>query len=230
MFSTKHLLQNKTFGAAMDNSPLGKLPPELRNYIYKLAMGTGQTIFLLPNQTDKSKLSCYGIPRTCMALPQTCKQIHRESATLFFGSNSFNCRNIDHLKRFIKFIGEENAKAMRGPIIDYFAQTQIRLRQPTQPNKAGRDRLRVAYNLAKSYGWTSLKVKPMFKTNYRWVYHYPQFDILQPEEEWQGSDLNRWRDADDESDAIRSLGTKFADRVEHEIEAWKQILKELHQD
>ncbi|KAK5117810.1 hypothetical protein LTR85_008785 [Meristemomyces frigidus] len=77
----------------MDNSPLGKVPPELRNNIFDL-------VLLPPPDTSINMLaSPYGLPkpsrdskahlRDALALMATCKQIRQESSTTFYGANDF---------------------------------------------------------------------------------------------------------------------------------------------
>ncbi|KAK4550303.1 hypothetical protein LTR36_003270 [Oleoguttula mirabilis] len=75
----------------MDNSPLAKLPAELRNTIYEFAFyreapiriemhGTPPTLRRCPNSADPDK--------HLLALPATCNEVRHESLLVFYASNA----------------------------------------------------------------------------------------------------------------------------------------------
>lgn len=75
----------------MDGSPLIKLPPEIRNYIYELLLKQTQT-FVLHNSCTRIAWSVTHrtlVPTRMLALTETCKAIHEECTPLFYGINKF---------------------------------------------------------------------------------------------------------------------------------------------
>jgi len=75
----------------MDNSPLSKLPREIRDEIYTLSLQHDQTITICTSSTKDFAIRSQDVaPHTlALALTKTCKQIHHEALPLFFKTNSF---------------------------------------------------------------------------------------------------------------------------------------------
>lgn len=77
----------------MDDSPLGRLPAELRNHIYELAVLHDKPIVLDPNRNAAYKPRPRGsISGLLTALLYTCKTIHTEALPIFYGVNTFEIR------------------------------------------------------------------------------------------------------------------------------------------
>jgi len=74
----------------MDESPLGRLPPELRLAIYEHALAQDDEIELkLKYYRGKPALRAGNTKVHSLALTATCKQIRQESKDLFYDLNSF---------------------------------------------------------------------------------------------------------------------------------------------
>lgn len=109
----------------MDDSPLGKLPPELRNKIFDLILLAPDSIYV-DTAGDASDL--YGAPqlqpchevqvRDALALMATCRQIRQESIPTFYGVNKFfidtSVLPVDAGTRLYKQWVAENANVIRG--------------------------------------------------------------------------------------------------------------------
>lgn len=67
----------------MDDSPLGRLPPELRNTIYELAL-TQKVPLSIGHQKPRRERA-----KQPVALLQTCRQIHAECAQILYARNEF---------------------------------------------------------------------------------------------------------------------------------------------
>lgn len=118
----------------MEHSPLNRLPSELRNYIYELALV----------QPDGVWIGCWGGHRPCrpgeklkakataargLALTRTCKQIHAEATEVCYNGNDFTIAmapvglkqsrdicaimTMMPLQKFLSTIGTENEQALR---------------------------------------------------------------------------------------------------------------------
>ncbi|KAK5743940.1 hypothetical protein LTR17_002278 [Elasticomyces elasticus] len=109
----------------MDNSPLSRIPAELRNRIYELVLLQPKPITL----TNLPKLNAME-PYTCApylafqhptALTMTCVAIHREASKLFYAINTFECEHspvygtssTSSAHRFLVDIGCPNRLAIR---------------------------------------------------------------------------------------------------------------------
>ncbi|KAK4546294.1 hypothetical protein LTR36_001971 [Oleoguttula mirabilis] len=69
----------------MDNSPLARLPAELRNYIYKVAVKSDRPVKIrLDSKNKQLKMVTYG---RVLALTETCRRLRDESLGLFYASN-----------------------------------------------------------------------------------------------------------------------------------------------
>ncbi|KAK1058127.1 hypothetical protein LTR74_013656 [Friedmanniomyces endolithicus] len=114
--------------AAMESSPLLKLPPELRNYIYELTF-TNPPIELTWTTHDGSvpRPEPHSNRRLGLALTATCKQVKQECGRMLYADNDFviSCRlgksgyskydtgYADIVRRFIATVGFGNALAVR---------------------------------------------------------------------------------------------------------------------
>ncbi|KAK3719148.1 hypothetical protein LTR37_004712 [Vermiconidia calcicola] len=104
----------------MDNSPLAKLPAELRNRIYLLALRNEQPIIVVVRSGGRPQEAyrrLYEL-RTPQALTLTCKQIRNESINMFYSANAFDIRTSTKqaalcLTRFCSMIRETDMKALR---------------------------------------------------------------------------------------------------------------------
>ncbi|KAK1825160.1 hypothetical protein LTR12_000449 [Friedmanniomyces endolithicus] len=112
----------------MESSPLLKLPPELRNYIYELTF-TNPPIELTWTTHDGSvpRPEPHSNRRLGLALTATCKQVKQECGRMLYADNDFviSCRlgksgyskydtgYADIVRRFIATVGFGNALAVR---------------------------------------------------------------------------------------------------------------------
>lgn len=78
--STSSLACQLTIGRNMDKSPLSRLPAELRNFIYGLALSYEEPIAI-----NKSECRLWAPP----ALLHCCREIRREARGLYYSSNIF---------------------------------------------------------------------------------------------------------------------------------------------
>ncbi|KAK4550217.1 hypothetical protein LTR36_003184 [Oleoguttula mirabilis] len=124
----------------MDKSPLGGLPPELRNRIYELVlqqktsphmawMSTdGKKVILSP---DKGKAQLVWIvppSHSALALTETCHQIRAECSKLFYAVNNFtvDCELASLMNaacglpmdKLLEFIPVDNAAVMKSLVLD----------------------------------------------------------------------------------------------------------------
>lgn len=93
---TATITDNNTICRIMENSPFAKLPAELRNNVWELALRadkpvqiTGDFHIVLPPVDCKLAPSQVQEMAKILALTQTCRQIHSECALLFFHFNTF---------------------------------------------------------------------------------------------------------------------------------------------
>ncbi|KAF1836651.1 hypothetical protein BDW02DRAFT_566743 [Decorospora gaudefroyi] len=84
-------------------SPLLRLPAELRNQIYSIALAPFRTTtietyarepFLTTTAAQKS-----------LALLQTCRQMHSEATLPYYSTNTFEFRSSNHITRFVHAVG-----------------------------------------------------------------------------------------------------------------------------
>lgn len=131
----------------MDASPLNRLAPELRNRIFELALSQQLPIRITNHIRDSRKSGLlrfeksdryggkfYKSPLQPTALTRTCKQLHSETARLFYALNWFiisagefsptedpatAAKNaVAPLRRFEATIGAKNAGALRDVMLD----------------------------------------------------------------------------------------------------------------
>lgn len=74
----------------MDESPLRRLPAELRCLIFEFALGAESPIILIKKPSTERYASAFvaEVPHCC-ALLATCKEIEAEAWPIFFACNSF---------------------------------------------------------------------------------------------------------------------------------------------
>lgn len=83
----------------MENSPLIRLPPEIREHVYKLAFQKPWhlTIHLSSGRPKLSRPD--GVRHHPLALAQACSQLRHESLPIFFGTNTFALET-DHIETY----------------------------------------------------------------------------------------------------------------------------------
>ncbi len=115
----------------MENSLLGKLPPELRNRVFKDVLKYSFPVRILAGDYKERFNLRSNLPRHILALTETCREIRKESAEYFYGINDFTilCPMIKYpptgvkvwlgevqlkpVEVFCETIGEANTKALR---------------------------------------------------------------------------------------------------------------------
>ncbi|KAK4554392.1 hypothetical protein LTR86_008600 [Recurvomyces mirabilis] len=115
----------------MDGSPLGRLPPELRNYIYELVLQVSKPIHV--RCTDLNNTRGFG---ASIAFTTTCRAIRSESLGIFYAVNTFTLHTtyMPEIKKWgtksgdrllnnsilawTSAIGSENCKSAKGIVID----------------------------------------------------------------------------------------------------------------
>lgn len=108
----------------MENSMLRNLPPEIRTYIYELALNFTKCRLRIQHKgpLDLSRtglIDCGKADPHPLALSQTCRAFREESDSIFFAVNTFEVlgnalRAAEHtLAKSISLIGEENTQALR---------------------------------------------------------------------------------------------------------------------
>ena len=114
---------------SMENSPLARLPPELREYIYELVLRDPShlTVHLSSGRPKLSQPSAFR--HHPLALAQTCAQLRDESLSIFFRINTFALET-DHitthhpgyglrtswlntLRQWLDAIGDDNRRQLR---------------------------------------------------------------------------------------------------------------------
>lgn len=90
----------------MDNSPLMRLPPELRNRIYDLVVIESQPI------TISIRKRRFGTPMRPPALLHNCRQLRAEASPVYYSSNIFIAEEgqrstLGPLETWLRMIGEE---------------------------------------------------------------------------------------------------------------------------
>jgi hypothetical protein len=106
----------------MDNTPFGRLPRELRDKIYELAVVHEDGIRLKHNTRLNSKTAAVivrGSRRkdTTLALALTCRQAYEETIELYYQLNTFyfpfEWNGVELLKKFLLFLKPEYYNALR---------------------------------------------------------------------------------------------------------------------
>lgn len=161
----------------MDNSPLNKLPPELRLSIYEFVLSNTDSLDITYNHVNGGEKICVrGSQRNgphLLALTQTCAHIRRECDTLFFSLNPVVLRVRDFPKCAIpdvfsegfkpicalsKTIGRENVAALRSLTVDLGPASASSF-DPQFAILAIRDILREGFGLSKQSTQQELKLK-----------------------------------------------------------------------
>ncbi|KAK4629599.1 hypothetical protein CLAFUW4_07772 [Fulvia fulva] len=117
----------------MDTSPCAKLPAELRNQVFSLALSCGR-ITLAPTPSDRD-ITSSPLPRRLhlfreagrghehpTALTQTCRQLRAETTGLFYSANTFVVKTYCHdypglISIFRHNIGPSNSSALQSMIL-----------------------------------------------------------------------------------------------------------------
>lgn len=103
----------------MDNSPLGRLSPELRNQIYELVFQPSNRSYL---QVRPTRLDAANFAQT-IAIAQTCRQVRAEARLLFFATNDFrfDCssapKSLVAPTRWLQNVGPDALEVMRSMLI-----------------------------------------------------------------------------------------------------------------
>lgn len=96
-----HILQQ-------DDSRLTRLPAELRNRIYELAL---PDTIIIPRRRPKMGIPCNKVCAPGLLL--TCKQIYQEAIGLYYSSTSFWFKIPDDFARWARIIGIKKLKVIR---------------------------------------------------------------------------------------------------------------------
>ncbi|KAK5713593.1 hypothetical protein LTR15_011293 [Elasticomyces elasticus] len=110
----------------LTESPFLRLPPELRNSIYKLALQQPEPASIRRLGKTESRQPSSQLPYHATALTRTCKLIRGEATQLFYAINTFIilCEHVNHryklllLCDFLDQIGQQNKSALRSINID----------------------------------------------------------------------------------------------------------------
>ena len=111
---------------SMNASPLTRLPPELRNRIYELALTSEQPLRVLGSKHAANRDLCISLHQeqhNVVALMMTCNAIRSESAQLCCALNTFELTTSEqtvnlNLHDFAKAIGEANSRALRSLVLN----------------------------------------------------------------------------------------------------------------
>jgi hypothetical protein len=106
-----------TSNSSQDNqrrSPFLRLPPELRNQIYELAIGA-HVICVYPSWYLKNK------QESLPTLLHVCRQTRAETAIRFFSNASFEIESLEKLAAFKKTLDSEHCKAIRTLTLHIYA-------------------------------------------------------------------------------------------------------------
>lgn len=124
----------------MENSPLVKLPPEIREYVYELILQDASYLTINLSSGRPRLLQSRGLRHHPLALAQTCALLRHEAHPVFFRTNTFALET-DHittyhpgyglrtswfatLQHWLNLIGKENRRQLRSVDFD-LAQTEL---------------------------------------------------------------------------------------------------------
>ncbi|KAK3716981.1 hypothetical protein LTR37_006036 [Vermiconidia calcicola] len=98
--------------STMENSPFGRLAPELRNKIWALAVKKGEPIGIDAYDDLEPPIT------------KVCRQIRNECRGMFYAENDFEAIFIYHknklLRRWIKVIGRKRLAVVRSLTVYYY--------------------------------------------------------------------------------------------------------------
>lgn len=106
----------------MDDSPLGRLPRELRDKIYEDAVVHRHGITIVQNTSMNAKTASKVArgqrnKNTTLALAKTCRQAHNETIKLYYSLNTFyfpfKWPGVELLKNFIRKLKNEHYESLR---------------------------------------------------------------------------------------------------------------------
>ena len=113
----------------MDQSPLGRLPAELRNRVYEYLLEDGNQYCITTHFNDrgvaKLKASLADQP---LALARTCRTAYEEFTPLFYSSNIFMIRGrvgtavLKSFDAFTTMIGDKNSESLRSVVFRILEQ------------------------------------------------------------------------------------------------------------
>lgn len=211
----------------MENSPLGKLPPELRNEVYKLVLACPFQITLSIAHVPRPKYLLPEKSYSGTSLVKTCKQIYQEAAAMVYAINIFKFHHMDDLNFFVKLIGHRNASVLRIVRVAKFAHVTVasKLQEPLKRNKAARKRVRIARDLVNKYNWELFDVLTHFKGPEEYL--AVALDLAHSDKQRQVYGLNGGAKEFDEYYAIAaSFPAKkmFFTKIRDELDAWNDIL------
>ncbi|KAK4952368.1 hypothetical protein LTR10_009174 [Elasticomyces elasticus] len=116
-------------------SPFLRLPPELRNSIYELALQQPEPVVIrrLGKVWPECRQPSSQLPHHATALTRTCKLIRGEDTQLFYAINTFIilCEHVNHrykllpLCDFLDQIGQQNKSALRFINVDIGSFTDL---------------------------------------------------------------------------------------------------------
>ena len=119
----------------MDQSPLARLPPEIRNQIYELALHQPKGCMIEARRSTSKpglqfKLAYWSTISDPTALTRTCKHIRRECVQMFYVINTFHvfikdgCLTSDIGSQFFEGMGEANSAALREFVLNIPPQAE----------------------------------------------------------------------------------------------------------
>ena len=116
----------------------GKVPPEVRSYIFKdvltvespLKDGISVTMtrpkLECPERGIETKPSMrQASPASCLALLQTCRQIYQESSLLFYSINTMHFSDPHELLRFLHHLGPVRCNEIQSLHLEHFSPRPI---------------------------------------------------------------------------------------------------------
>lgn len=108
----------------MENSPLTRLPPEIRLHIYEYAFLQNAPFEVKPSAGWQKPSDSQGPRSNPLALTQTCREINQECNNLFYAVNTFLIKGrkinyvFNNLEKFGLTIGREKTAELKEVILD----------------------------------------------------------------------------------------------------------------
>ena len=121
--------------AAMDGSPLGRLPGELRNMIYELVLVQDTPIGLKLRSAGRKKARVRSFQKNSVGLLFTCKAIYRETRFVLYEGNIFIIRtDLKHLSQAVSLFRYQIGSSTMTRLGKLLLSTGW-LKTPVQPDK-----------------------------------------------------------------------------------------------
>ena len=209
----------------MDDSPLGKLPPELRNRIYTFAMSEGKTITFAPQSANMKQTMLKPIapehqPPQGLSLAATCRQMRQECSALFYASNDFAIiHDVETLKSFTKVIGRNNTRALRSVTVKMFANIDARLLNSRKAIHGTRLVLRTFGLLANRYGWRCAKIQVKVDLSDDIV--IVELDVANLGKSWLRFDIDMMKR---QRASLTPDEKTLVSKVKREVRTWRKML------